>query len=172
MQPPDLTDTNDFPASGGTPEELDIPGSRRRSLMNTKWLTLIVCLASLQAAFCEPVFTQHGTDPTFEQLLKSGKLPKGHSTKAGVTGSKVGVRHQLVELTPEARRPIAHEIMLHTLGNSAIHRADFGKWSRWYQEDGHTQVFRLFPGEQNTHNARANAARVEAFSKAQWTQGA
>ncbi len=140
--------------------------------MNMKWLTTIFCLASLQAAFCETLFTQNGTDPTFQQLLKSGKLSKGHISKAGVTGSKIDVKNNLVEITPEARRPIAHEISLHTLGNSAIHRADFGKWSRWYQENGNTQVFRLFEGEENTHNSRKLAARVEAFSKTEWKHGA
>ena len=140
--------------------------------MKTKWLAIIVSLGFVEAAFCEPLFTQNGTDPTMQDLLKSGKLEKGHSSKTGVTGSKIAVKNQLVELTPEARRPIDREIKIHTLGNSSIPRADFGKWSRWYQEDGHTQVFRLFTGEENTHNSRALAARVEAFSKTHWQHGA
>ena len=141
-------------------------------LMSTKWLTIIVSFGFVQAAFCEPLFTQHGTDPSFHDVLKSGKLAKGHSSKTGVTGSKIDVKNQLVELKPEARRTIAQDIKLHTLGNSAIHRADFGKWSRWYQEDGKTQVFRLFQGEENTHNSRGLAARVETFSNTGWKHGA
>jgi hypothetical protein len=82
------------------------------------------------------------------------------------------VETKLVELTPEARRPIARDIRIHTLGNSVVPRSDFSKWSRWYQEDGHTQVFRLFKGEENVHNARANAARTEAFSNVKWQRGA
>lgn len=142
--------------------------------MKTKFLTLMISLISAQAAFCvtEPLFTQVGTDPTFEQVMASGKLPKGHVSKTGVTGSKIHVNNPLVETTPEAKRPFEKAIMIHTLGNSAIPRADFGKWSRWYQEDGNTQVFRLFKGEVNTHNARENAARIEAFSNLHWTQGA
>ncbi|MGR5144372.1 hypothetical protein ACQKPX_22210 [Photobacterium sp. DNB23_23_1] len=37
-------------------------------------------------------------------------------------------------------------------------------WSRWYQEDGNTQIFRLFKDEENVSNKRKLAARVEAFS--------
>ncbi|MCU0784154.1 MAG: hypothetical protein MUF81_08955, partial [Verrucomicrobia bacterium] len=58
------------------------------------------------------------------------------------------------------------------LGNSVIPREDFKKWSRWYQEDGRTQVFRLFKGETNVRNTRANAARIEAFSNVSWKRGA
>jgi hypothetical protein len=125
----------------------------------------------MQAGWSEPLFTAHGTDPTFEELLKRGKLPEGHSSKAGVTGSKVKVNNGLVELTPEAKRPIARAIKLHTLANSAIPRGEFSQWSRWYQEDGSTQIFRLFKGETNVHNARENAARVETFSQVEWKRG-
>ena len=53
----------------------------------------------------------------------------------------------------------------------SIPRAEFGKWSRWYQEDGSTQVFRLFKGETNMRNKRENAARIEAFSSVTWKRG-
>ncbi len=107
----------------------------------------------------------------FEEVLKSGKLPKGSNSREGVTGSKISVNHKLVELTREAKRPIPKDIKIHTLGNSAIPRRDFGKWSRWYQEDGSTQVFRLFKGEVNVRNTRELAARVEAFSELDWKRG-
>lgn len=117
------------------------------------------------------LFSQTGRDPSFTEVLKSGDLPKGENSKKGVTGSKIHVNLQLVELTPESRLPIPKPIKLHTLGNSAIGRTDFGKWSRWYQEDGSTQVFRLFQGETNVRNTRSNAARIEAFSELNWTRG-
>jgi hypothetical protein len=104
--------------------------------------------------------------------MKSGKLPKEQNSRTGVTGSTIDVNNKLVELTREAKRPIPKAIKIHTLGNSAIPRGDFGKWSRWYQEDGSTQVFRLFKDETNVRNERANAARVEAFSELKWTRGA
>ena len=133
--------------------------------------TFIVCLGSMQAGFSESLFTQKGTDPSFAEIMQSGKLPKGNNSKIGVTGSTVNVANQLVEITPEAKRPIPQAIKIHTLGNSAISRGDFKKWSRWYQEDGSTQVFRLFKGETNVRNARENAARTEAFSNVNWKVG-
>lgn len=35
--------------------------------------------------------------------------------------------------------------------------------TRWYQEDGNTQIFRVFPGDQNWVGSRQGAARSEAF---------
>ena len=139
--------------------------------MKASFITSIVCLVSIQAGFSEPLFTQKGNDPSFAEVMQSGKLPKGSNSKTGVTGSTIHVANQLVEVTPEAKRPIPQAIRIHTLGNSAIGRGDFKKWSRWYQEDGSTQVFRLFKGETNVRNARENAARIEAFSNLNWKQG-
>jgi hypothetical protein len=126
----------------------------------------------MQTGFSGSLFTQQGSDPSFAEVLKSGKLPKGKNSNIGVTGSTINVANQLVELTPEAKRPMPQAIRIHTLGNSAIPRSDFKKWSRWYQEDGSTQVFRLFKGETNVRNARENAARIEAFSNVKWKRGA
>ena len=125
----------------------------------------------MQTGFSEPLFTQEGEDPPFAKVLESGKLPKGKNSKIGVTGSTVDVKNELVEVTPEAGRPIPKAIRIHTLGNSVISRADFKKWTRWYQEDGSTQVFRLFKDEENVRNARENAARIEAFSEVKWKRG-
>jgi hypothetical protein len=132
---------------------------------------LLGCAAFLPAAGAAELYKQTGTDITFAELLKSGKIPRGHNSKTGMTGSKISVQHSLVELTPEARRPIAKEINIHTLGNSVIPRSDFNKWSRWYQEDGPTQVFRLFKDETNLRNDRPLAARIEAFSNLHWQHG-
>ncbi|QOV91052.1 PPC domain-containing protein [Humisphaera borealis] len=119
-----------------------------------------------------PLYLQTGTDPTFQQVLASGNLPVGEDSTTGVTGSKIDVTNRLVELTTSAKRPIAQAIRIHTLGNSSILRANFSKWSRWYQEDGSTQVFRLFKGETNVRNTRELAARIEAFSTLRWQKGA
>ncbi len=134
-------------------------------------LCLLVTVLSLKAEPSEPLYDQKGSDPTFAEVVKSGKLPKGKTSKDGVTGSTIGVQNKMVELTPESRRAIPNEIKIHTLGNSAIPRADFKKWSRWYQEDGSTQVFRLFKDEVNMRNTRENAARIEAFSNLNWKRG-
>jgi hypothetical protein len=60
---------------------------------------------------------------------------------------------------------------LHTLGNSQIRRPDFGSWDRWYQEDGNTQIYRLFEGEENTHRDRLLAARTESHSQGGFSHG-
>jgi hypothetical protein len=58
---------------------------------------------------------------------------------------------------------IEDDLRMHTLANSSIAQSNFGNWSRWYQTDGATQVFRLFAGEENVRNDRPLAARVETF---------
>jgi len=143
---------------------------RLRSMKAILWIPILLA-TGLGTGFSEPLFTQKGTDPTFAELMDGKKLPKGHNSTDGVTGSIINVNNKLVELTPEARRRIPRDIRIHTLGNSAIPRGDFAKWSRWYQEDGSTQVFRLFKGETNVRNSRANAARIEAFSNLNWKHG-
>jgi hypothetical protein len=141
------------------------------SKMMSAGLLLMTVGIFAPAVFSAPLFTQSGSDPSFSEILKSGALPVGENSKQGVKGSVIQVNRQLVELTPASRQPIPQAIKIHTLGNSAIPRADFRKWSRWYQEDGSTQVFRLFKGEENVRNARENAARVEAFSEVNWERG-
>jgi hypothetical protein len=140
--------------------------------MNRTCLSLIICLGSIQAGFSESLFTQQGEDSSFVEVMQSGKLLKGKNSQEGVTGTKIDVNNKLVELTPEAKRSFTQAIKIHTLGNSVIPRKHFKKWSRWYQEDGSTQVFRLFKGETNVRNARENAARIEAFSEVKWKRGA
>jgi hypothetical protein len=134
------------------------------------WIPILLATCT-GTGFSEPLFSQKGTDLPFAELMSGKKLPQGHNSTDGVTGSKINVNNKLVELTPEARRRIPKDIRIHTLGNSVIPRSDFDKWSRWYQEDGSTQVFRLFKGETNVRNSRANAARIEAFSNLNWKRG-
>ncbi len=119
-----------------------------------------------------PLYTQIGTDPTWAEVLASGNLPIGVDSTTGVTGSTINVNNLFVETTAYSKRPIASAIRIHTVGNSFISRSDFSKWSRWYQEDGNTQVFRLFTGETNVRNDRPLAARIEAFSATKWQTGA
>jgi hypothetical protein len=85
-----------------------------------------------------------------------------------VTGSKIQVNKELVEVGPYAKRTVPKGVFVHTLADSHISHKEFPKWSRWYQEDGNTQVFRLFKDETNLHNSRPLAARVEAYSALKW----
>ncbi|QTN33501.1 hypothetical protein HZ994_14665 [Akkermansiaceae bacterium] len=135
-------------------------------------LTLIASVVPA-AGLADPgdFYTQRGTDKTFAEIMESGDLETGSNTTGGLTGSRISVNEALLSDGPNARRKIPQEINIHTLANSSIQRRDFPKWTRWYQEDGNTQVFRLFKGETNVRNARELAARVEAFSKLNWTEG-
>ncbi|MFM7245364.1 MAG: beta strand repeat-containing protein [Planctomycetaceae bacterium] len=110
------------------------------------------------------LFTQTGTDAAWQQLLASNAIPIGTTSTAGVTGSVINVNNTLVEVGPNKGNPIISNLRLHTLGNPSVMRGSFSKWSRWYQEDGTTQVFRLFKDEVNVQNDRVNAARIESFN--------
>lgn len=116
-------------------------------------------------------YKQKGTDPTFKSLMKEKKVPVGNNSKQGIKGSKIDVNNELIEKNIKNVNPIPKNIMIHTLCNSALQRKEFPKWTRWYQEDGNTQIFRLFKGEHNVRNKRANAARIEAFSKLKFKKG-
>ena len=98
------------------------------------------------------LYTQTGTDATWQQLLDSNAIPIGTTSTAGVTGSLINVNNSLVEVGPNKGNAIISNLRLHTLGNSSVARSSFSKWSRWYQEDGNTQVFRLFKDEVNVQN--------------------
>lgn len=110
------------------------------------------------------LFTKEGTDPTFEQLKEEKRFPIGENSTHGVKGSLIRVNHDVVDKLPTAKNAIPKDISIHTLCNVRIDRKSFDKWTRWYQEDGNTQVFRLFKGETNVRNDRQLAARIEAFS--------
>ena len=118
-----------------------------------------------------PLYTQEGNDPTWKELLAARKIPVGRNSTEGVKGSEINVNNKLVEKGRNAGNPIPSAIAIHTVANSVIPRENFKRWTRWYQEDGKTQVFRLFKDEHNVRNARPDAARIEAFSRLSWTKG-
>lgn len=145
------------------------------ALLPPKALRLLVVWAVLQtdlpAASPEDFYTRKGSDPSFAEVMKSGELPRGRNSRNGFTGSKIEVNQDLLKDYPSTSRRVIEDIMIHTLGSSMIRRGDFPKWSRWYQEDGNTQIFRLFKGEENVRNSRKLAARIEAFSAFKWKKG-
>ncbi|MCH7228226.1 hypothetical protein [Haloferula sp. A504] len=148
---------------------------RNGHLLLPKALRLLIIGAVLQpglpAASPDAFYTQKGSDPSFAEVMKSGKLPRGRNSGNGFKGSRIEVNQDLLKGYPSTSRRVIEDIMIHTLGNSMIRRPDFPKWSRWYQEDGNTQIFRLFKGEENVRNSRELAARTEAFSAFKWKKG-
>ena len=118
----------------------------------------------------DQIYDENITEPTWDEVLASGALePLGTNTTRGVKGTTIDLNNGLIESGPYGNVPIeseARQMRIHTVGNATILPTDFHKWSRWYQEDGNTQIFRLYKGEHNVRNSRNNAARVEAFSPA------
>ena len=114
------------------------------------------------------IYDPNIVEPTWNEVLASGALePLGTNTTRGVQGKEVDINNDLIETGPYGNTPIdsaGRQMRIHSVGHSTILAEDFHRWSRWYQEDGNTQIFRLFKGEHNVRNARKNAARIEAFS--------
>ena len=115
----------------------------------------------------EPLYTCDGNDLSFAAVQESsGSKPGERFNRGGAPGSRIHVNHKLLEQQVGKIGPIPKEISIHTEFSGAISRKDFGQWTRWYQEDGNVQVFRLFKGEQNIRNGDAkdgSPGRVEAY---------
>jgi hypothetical protein len=136
---------------------------------------LFTCFATSQAAPetsppipAAPLHTCEGGDAPFAEILKSGTVKSGERFfKGSVTGSKVRVNHELLEMQVGKPGPIPGKISIHTQASGGISRKDFPAWTRWYQEDGNVQIFRLFKGEQNVRGGTGedgSPGRIEAFT--------
>lgn len=130
----------------------------------------ILCSALLTTNLlaAEPLYTCEGTDPSFAAVQQSsGSKPGERFNKGGALGSRIHVNHELLEKQVGKTGPIPQNIALHTEFSGGINRKDFGQWTRWYQEDGNVQVFRLFKGEQNIRGGEAekgSPGRTEAYT--------
>jgi hypothetical protein len=98
-------------------------------------------------------------------------FPEGENSYGPAYGSTIRIAREFTEVGEYGNRKIHSPIAVHTLLNSFIGETNFSKISRWYQEDGNTQIFRLFPGEDSIRNERRNAPRTEAFGLAKWQRG-
>ena len=96
-----------------------------------------------------------GVNPPFNDIR--------NAISNGYTGTQIDVNNAEVEGGIYEAYAIQSPLRLHTLANSSVPQQHFDRWTRWYQTDGATQIFRLFPGEENVRNDRAFAARIEAF---------
>ena len=118
----------------------------------------------------EPLYQQEGNDPSFASVLKGSGVKAGERfNRGGAPGSRIRVNHELLEKQVGKTGPIPKDIGLHTEFSGGINRKEFARWTRWYQEDGNVQVFRLFKGEQNIRGGMGedgSPGRIEAFSRA------
>lgn len=116
-----------------------------------------------------------GADPAFAEVLKTGAIQAGaRFSKGPVKGSQVRVNHALLEAQTGKAGDIPKDIGLHTQGSGGIKRKDFANWTRWYQEDGNVQMFRLFKGEQSARDGigeTGKPGRVEVFTVKKVTPG-
>lgn len=122
----------------------------------------------------QDLYTQTGTDITWKQIIDGKLIPVATTSNNGITGSKIDVdnNNPIINGGAYGKRSFDKTIRIHTVGNSGVKPADFAKWSRWYQEDGNTQIFRMFKDEYNVRNTRKNSARIESFSNFQYKEGA
>ena len=139
--------------------------------MNIIQLILLSAQLSTSQPAIESLYTCDGTDPSFAAVLESVGVKAGDRfSKGPVLGSRIHVSHELLEKQVGKTGTIPKDIGLHTeVCGDSIRRKDFDQWTRWYQEDGNVQVFRLFKGEQNVRGGDGedgSPGRVEAFSKA------
>lgn len=121
----------------------------------------------------QELYRQIGKDSTWPWILENKVIPVDTTSTTGVTGSTIDVRNEIFADLTNGKVPFTRAIHIHTVGNAHVLREDFLKWTRWYQEDGNTQVFRMHPGEHNVRGTRedAPAGRIEAFSNHSWGRG-
>lgn len=124
------------------------------------WLALLLAVGLVSwhnEAFCQSqLYTEGpGTNPAFAEIRDS--------ITGGFAGTMIDVNNELVEGGLFSDYGVQSDLKIHTLGSSVVSENAHDNWNRWYQTDGATQVFRLFPGEENVRNSRPLAARIEAF---------
>lgn len=77
-------------------------------------------------------------------------------------GTQINVNNSAVEKTSTGSRSVMpdSDMKWHNPFGSTYATSPS---TRWYQKDGNTQVFRIFPGDQNYYGTRVGAGRSEAF---------
>lgn len=104
-----------------------------------------------------------GANPSFQEFIDRKKVIVGEKTGNPVPGTKIDVNNALLESNMDKIAGTVRPHRIHTHVNSNIGPQTFDQWSRWYQEDGNTQIFRLFEGEQHVRSLEAiKAGRIEA----------
>ncbi len=112
-------------------------------------------------------FTDTGSpaNPAWSTILPT--LNNDAPDPGPVFGSVINVNNALAEAGLYGDRPIS-------VGPQRIHipcntsSTNLTNFTRWYQTDGNTQVFRLFVNDENTASSRVGAARTEAFTETKW----
>lgn len=100
-----------------------------------------------------------GNDSASRNALKQDVINGVYDTR----GTQVNVPNSSVEQTTTGNRsPMSNsQLRWHNPFGTDFNNPTS---SRWYQKDGNTQVFRVFPGDENLVGTRRGAGRSEAFA--------
>jgi autotransporter-associated beta strand protein len=112
-------------------------------------------------------FTDTGSpaNPDWSAILPT--LNNGTADPGPVYGSVINVNNALAEVGLYGNRSIsAGTLRIHIPCNTSS--SNLGNFTRWFQTDGNTQVFRMFVNDENTATARDGSTRSEAFTQSQW----
>jgi hypothetical protein len=125
-------------------------------------LTLTVVAGGLPPA---PTPTSIFTPGDFSASNPSWSAIKNSVDANGpVKGTRISVDNPGIENSPIGNRTFLKNFKIHISSNSTVPYERRDQFTRWYQEEGNTQVFRLFQNDENTQSSRALAARSEAFA--------
>lgn len=149
-----------------------------------QWITIgsrLLFLFVIGIALCEGAvdtvldindyYTDLQDEPNLSWFMLKETLPVGQNSIGPAFGSTIQVNHTLTQVGLYGKRDITRPIALHSPTSSFVAPKDWPNQTRWYQEDQNTQIFRLFPGEDNVRNERVNAPRSEAFGLVGWQRG-
>lgn len=127
----------------------------------------LIFLAPPCARAQSPFYTDTGSpaNPAWSVIVQN--LNNSSPDPGPVPGSVINVNNAATEVGLYGNRPIS-------VGSQRIHvccntsTTSLNDFTRWFQTDGNTQVFRLFVNDQNTASTREGAARCEAFMEGGW----
>jgi len=145
---------------------LQAPTMKLLLLISYCWITSTTVSAA-DDLYCTDLKDRWNPDwPTLKE-----KLVIGENSFGPALGSTIDVHEGVTLKGKYASRRTAQNVALHTLTHSHIPPNKWDTMTRWYQQDGNTQIFRLFKGEDNVRNDRVNAPRSEVYGLYSWKRG-
>lgn len=148
------------PASRWSPDLFELIKTISHTL-----LLLVACSGGGRAQ--SPYYTDTGSpaNPAWAQIQPS--LNVASNDPGPVNGSVLNVVNSLTETGFYGDRTFSVGARrIHVCCHSST--TGFTSFQRWYQQDGNTEVFRLFVNDENTSSDRPNAARCESFTTDKW----
>lgn len=141
------------------------------AVISISFLWVFSPLGRAQTLGIDRYFTDLEDEPNPSWFTLRQSLSIGQNSFGPARGSTIEVNQEEVRVGRYSNREISRPLALHSITSSYIGPRGWGNQTRWYQEVGNTQVFRLFPGEDNTRNSRVNAPRSEVFGLESWMRG-